>query len=1265
MTPKLIPVKDAIRAALKKQSVSEPDFIRFRQSLSTYFTQLDEARKQTQGEEHTKKLFTDLLKGIHYSGDQFYLNTVNYRGLIGADLVIRKGKTAASPAQVLIEVKRPDNKVEMISPDQFEKKAFYELVLYYLFEKEHHNNHELKSLIITNGLQIYLFDAETFAALFFRNTELLSFFKTWKNGQADEPHTQLMFEVIRRKMAESDADIPFTLIDLPAIKSGSQSEQTAVYRLLSPFQLLKEPVANDSNSLNRDFYLELLHIIGLEEKKDGSKKIIDRKDVPDEGSFLENTLQQIRTLDRLVLIPNLTQYGDTKEKQAFSIALELVITWLNRILFLKLLEAQLKTYHNGDPAYSFLNHATITEFDDLQELFFEVLAVPEENRSASVSAKFGHIPYLNSSLFEITDLERQILSASQLKDRLTLPLWKNTVLITDGNKRLTGDKPALQYLFEFLNAFAFATDSAEEIRPEAKTLINASVLGLIFEKINGYKDGSFFTPGYITMYMSREALRRSVTDKFNSKYGWSCSSLTDIHNQIWGRNLDLKDANAVINSLKICDPAVGSGHFLVSSLNELIAIKSELGILADRSGRSLAHVKVEVENDELLVTWHGDLFRYQMTDPESCRIQESLFHEKQTLIENCLFGVDINPKSVMICRLRLWVELLKNAYYKTHLPAGRTERQLETLPNIDINIKCGNSLISRFALNADLKEALKRSKHTIDSYRDAIKVYRHAETKDVRREMERLIGEIKTSFQSEITRNAPKAVKLYKLAGELTTLTTQTGLFGMTDREKKDWTKQVDKLTAEVKKLEVEIEDIRSNKIYENAFEWRFEFPEVLNDEGEFVGFDVVIGNPPYIRQEELTEFKPLFQSTFSTFAGTADLYVYFVEQGLRLLKPNGEFAFILPNKWMRTGYGKALRIYLKDVDIRQISDFGDLPVFEEATTYPCILEIRKTEASDKLSSSVITSLGFPEGLKSYLEANSMSVQTATLREEGWVLSGFEKQALLEKIRGKGVTLGKWVNEKIYRGLLTGLNEAFVINSETRNRLIAEDPLCEEIIKPFLAGRDIKRYQVPVPVNYLILFKNGETRKWFGQVKEPEAWALLCKKYPSVTTWLKPFEEKAKIRQDQGEFWWELRACAYYEEFEKPKLVLPDIALKQEITFDVINSSLGNTSYFIPFNDNYLLGLLNSQLVYFFYSQLTSTIRGGYLRFIRQYLEQIPIQTPDETRKTEIENLVDQILLQKKTNPQADTTEQERQIDRLVYELYDLTEEEIRVVEGE
>jgi adenine-specific DNA-methyltransferase len=500
-----------------------------------------------------------------------------------------------------------------------------------------------------------------------------------------------------------------------------------------------------------------------------------------------------------------------------------------------------------------LSFDKINNYDDLNSLFFQVLAKKPNERNEDVKEAFARVPYLNSSLFEANEMEHKTLFISNLRDAKILPLISNTVLKGASGKKQKGALNALQYLFEFLEAYDFGSEGAEAIQEENKTLINASVLGLIFEKINGYKDGSFFTPGFITMYMCRETIRRAVVQKFNEQKGWACESLTEVEDQLEVQ--DRAEANIIVNSLKISDPAVGSGHFLVSALNEIISIMNDLRILQDRNCSRLKEYEFKVENDELIITDSGELFECHYAKKESQRVQEAFFHEKQAIIENCLFGVDINPNSVKICRLRLWIELLKNAYYKAPLATGEGpggEVGLETLPNIDIYIKCGNSLISRFGLDADIKDALKQSKWTIDSYRLAMDAYRNAQNKEEKHAMERLINDIKGDFRSEISKSDPKVKKLYKISGELTKLTTQRSLFDMPAKEKKAWNKKLNSLNLESRKLDEAIEEIKSNKICENAFEWRFEFPEVLNDAGDFVGFDVVIGNPPYIRIQDL-----------------------------------------------------------------------------------------------------------------------------------------------------------------------------------------------------------------------------------------------------------------------------------------------------------------------------------------------------------------------------------------------------------------------------
>jgi hypothetical protein len=587
--------------------------------------------------------------------------------------------------------------------------------------------------------------------------------------------------------------------------------------------------------------------------------------------------------------------------------------------------------------------------------------------------------------------------------------------------------------------------------------------------------------------------------------------------------------------------------------------------------------------------------------------------------------------------------------------------QLETLPNIDINIKTGNSLVSRFALDADLGQALKKSQWNIGTYRAAVATYRNAQNKEQKHEMERLIASIKADFRSEIARNDPKMKKLSLLKGDLLRLTTQQNLFGMSEREKADWEKKTSQLTVDIQKLDAEIAAIQANKIYENAFEWRFEFPEVLSPDGDFVGFDVVIGNPPYIRQEEFTELKPHLKSRFEIFAGTADLYVYFVELGMKVLRSGGDFTFIIPNKWMRAGYGKTLRNYVKSYSIMRILDFGDLPVFEEATTYPCILQLMKAGAVTAFKAANINTLEFPHGLGAYAEEHRLEVLTSELTEEGWTIADSRTQKLLAKLKQNSKPLGEYVGGKIFYGIKTGFNEAFVIDEATKNRLIAEDPNSAAIIKPFLAGRDIKRYQQPTSDKYLIFTRRG----------------IEIEKYPAILNHLQNFrtylEPKPKnhtgnewLGRKSGTYkWYEIQdAVDYYEEFEKGKIMLPDIAIKAECLIDLTGSYCVNTAYIIPITDYFLLGLLNSSLTHFFYSNLTSSIRGGYLRFTRQYIEQIPVVMDKGRSYEQFETLVDQILNAKQSDPSADTTALEQQIDQLVYQLYGLSPEEIRLVEG-
>ena len=1235
--------RKALNKAFLKVKPNRSDIEGFKTNLIALLDRTND----TESEEFHKNLVSDFLKKTYYDPNHF----INTKGR--NDLVIHNGQNPDSTVGVILEAKKPTNKAEMIATTKLNTKAFQELVLYYLRERITNKNLEVKHLIATNINEWFIFDATLFDRLFAQNKLLVKQFTDFEGGRLADTTTDFFYKQVAEPFINNiTAEIEFTHFSVQDFQNSLRNTDKAddhsliaLFKLLSPEHLLKLPFTNDSNSLDKRFYSELLHIIGLTETKEGSKKLIERNKAGERhtGTILEDAIIQLDSLDKLSRLEKPSQFGSTQEERLFNIALELSITWINRILFLKLLEAQLITYHKGDKSYSFLNFDKINSYDDLNSLFFQVLARKYDERNQDVKKAFEKVPYLNSSLFEPTDIEQLTLFISNLKDDKTIPIFSQTVLKDQQGKKRSGNIATLQYLFEFLDAYDFGAEASSAIQEDNKTLINASVLGLIFEKINGYKDGSFFTPGFITMYMCRETIRKAVVQKFNETKQWNCTTLEELYDKIDDR----KEANKIVNSIKICDPAVGSGHFLVSALNEMIAVKNDLKILQDRDGKRLKEYQVEVVNDELIVTdEEGELFEYNPSNKESQRIQETLFYEKQTIIENCLFGVDINTNSVKICRLRLWIELLKNAYYKN-------ATELETLHNIDINIKCGNSLVSRFAIDADLKQALKKSKWTIDSYRIAVDTYRNAESKEQKREMERLIADIKSDFRSEISLNDPKVKKLRKLSGDLYQMTNQGQLFEMSKKEKADWNKKVTQLTEETKKLETEIEEIKANKIFENAFEWRFEFPEVLNDDGDFVGFDVVIGNPPYIRQEELGEFKNHLQTNYKVFTSGGDIFSYFYELSHSIMKDKGYFSFI-NNTFDKTTAGKTLREFVENnFRFERYIDFTDVVVFEEATTYPIILIAQKSNHKSNFIFFKYTKANFYD--KELLCNTSIYTEVAQdkLNTSAWNFINSFEQNVLSKIQKHKSIIELF--GKCYYGVKTALNEAFV----TENNLGSYN-----VLKDVYDGKDLKKWATPQPFKKMIVFESKSTSKNFGKLSEDVAFEKMKVAYPEIISHLEPFKEKAKKRFDKGEYWWELRNCAYYDLFEKPKIIFPNLQNNNKFAFDDTGVYLNAPAVFLPSNDKALLAVLNSKVVWHFLKSVCVIRSGGYIEVKPQYFEQIPIPNIDATIQNKLTVLADKAIQAKTNNQQADITEIENQVDQLVYQLYELTEEEIKIIEN-
>ena len=1245
MNVKELKPRKALNKAFLKVKPNRIDIEGFKTHLITLLDRTND----TESEEFHKNLVSDFLKDTYYKQTHF----INTKGR--NDLVIHNGQHANSTVGVIIEAKKPTNKAEMISTKKLNAKAFQELVLYYLRERITHKNIEVKYLVATNINEWFIFDATLFDRLFAQNKNFVKQFNDFEDGRLAGTKTDFFYKQIAEPFIDSiTAEIEFTYFNLQDFQKplrntdkADDNSLIALFKLLSPEHLLKLPFTNDSNSLDKRFYGELLHIIGLTETKEGSKKLIERNKAGERhpGTIIEATIIQLDSLDKMSRLEKPYQFGNTQEERLFNVALELSITWINRILFLKLLEAQLITYHKGDKSYSFLNLDKIKNYDDLNDLFFQVLARKYEERNEDVKKAFEKTPYLNSSLFAPTDIEQVTLFISNLKDDKTIPIFSQTVLKDQQGKKRTGKISTLQYFFEFLDAYDFGAEGGEEIQEDNKTLINASVLGLIFEKINGYKDGSFFTPGFITMYMCRETIRKAVVQKFNETQEWNCTTLEEIYDKIEDR----KEANKIVNSIKICDPAVGSGHFLVSALNEMIAVKNDLKILQDRDGKRLKEYQVEVVNDELIVTdEEGELFEYNPNNKESQRIQETLFHEKQTIIENCLFGVDINSNSVKICRLRLWIELLKNAYYKN-------ATELETLPNIDINIKCGNSLVSRFAIDADLKQALKKSKWSIDSYRVAVDTYRNAENKEQKREMERLITAIKSDFTSEIEKPFSKKIseargKAEMLATEIINLTS----FGekidknLIDRQKK----AVDALL----KLETERDDIKANKIFENAFEWRFEFPEVLNDDGDFVGFDVVIGNPPYVQLQSIKEISiQLERFGYLTFTSMGDLYALFYEKGNQILKEKGILCFISGSAWMRTNYGQNLRTYFNNhTSLLEVIDLSDCDIFDSATVLTTIIKFEKSEIKKPIKAIRFTKKD--QNKLVYLKEvfDNEHILIDSFPSASWVISDNATHEIKSKVELQGKKLIEW-GISINYGIKTGYNDAFIIDGKTKDELIAKDPKSAEILKPLLRGRDVKKYYYNYEDLWLINTHNG--------VKEKNIPPVDVTNYIAVKEFLDLHWNKISSRSDKGDTPYNLRNCAYSEDFEKPKIIYPNMTKFLPFTFDKSGFYTNQKCFILTGNNlEYLVSFFNSKLFKYCFEENFPELQGNTRELNKVIFEQIPVKTiSDETPFIE---KVNQILAAKKLQPTADTTVLENQIDQLIYQLYDLTEEEIKIVEG-
>jgi adenine-specific DNA-methyltransferase len=1231
-----------LNKAYRQVAIERSCFNNFCACMKHLFENIADGQREETQKEHLRVFLSDTFYKSYYMAPEGDI-----------DLAIHLEKTGKSKIGLLIEVKSTMNKNEMISTEDLNKKALQELLLYYLRERVTKRNSDLKYLVATNIYEYFIFDAQVFEKFFYNNSKLRKEFNDFEEDRKTSSKTDFFYSEIAAKYIDEVAvNLDYAYFDirnyLKYIDTTNSRKLIELYKIFSDTHLLKLPFQSDSNFLNKNFYAELLHIIGIEEQKVNSKIIIVRKDLNRrcDASLLEDTINILDSEDRLDSLPNLSFYGNTHEEQLFTVAMELCITWINRILFLKLLEAQLLKYHNGDANYKFLTISKIKDFDELNRLFFQVLARDYSHRTESITKEFRYVPYLNSSLFEISDLELKTICINNLSQSLELPLMLKSVLKKKKNVIIPDALPTLQYLFEFLDAYNFSSEGTEEIQDDAKTLINASVLGLIFEKINGHKDGAVFTPGVITVYMSHESIERVVINKFNNYYGWNCKSLADLYN-----NIDnIEEANEIINDLKICDAAVGSGHYLVSSLNELIYIKYELGILTDGHGKRIKKrfYSFTIENDELMVADEdNNIFQYIPGNQECQRIQEMLFNEKRYIIENCLFGVDINPNSVRICRLRLWIELLKNAYYTKE----SNYTQLETLPNIDINIKCGNSLLHRFDIKESIQSVLRKTGITISEYKTAVAKYRSTSNKDDKKELAKVIGKIKSTLLTEIKLKDKDFLKLQKKRKELHEL-KEPVLFELSKLEQKVRNKNIEKLSNEIKSIEDYFDEIKNNKIYYEAFEWRIEFPEVLDEDGNFIGFDCVIGNPPYIQLQSMgKDADALERMNYQTYTRTGDIYCLFYEEGMNILKEGGLLCYITSNKWMRAQYGESLRNYfVTKTNPVLLIDFTGNKIFESATVYTNILILYKCANKNK---TIVCSVKNKDSLKKlsvYVQQQN-SIYNFSSRESWVVLSPIELN-IKRKIEDVGTPLKDW-NIQIYRGILTGCNDAFIIPSKKRNEILdncrTEDERQRtiELIQPILRGRDIKQYGYKWGNMWLINTHNGIK----GELPR-----INIENYPAVKDHLDKYWNKIRDRTDQGDTPYNLRNCAYMDDFNKPKIIYPNMTKYMPFVYDDMKF-MTNQKCFIITGDKiaFLTAFLNSSLFKYCFRNSFPELQGGTRELSKIFFNKIPVLKINDAVEVKFRSMIKDIQ-------DAYTDRKATEIDAKIFDLYNLSEEERQLI---
>lgn len=1269
MSKRYTPSKFLNEKRLREIPVEPEVFAKFKEALSNHLPPSPDDDPETN--------YTNAVKAI--LDDTFYKgrNKIAQRKGVNTDLNIFEDNTTTSTPMVLIEMKKPSEMSEMLSEKNLNRKALHELILYYLTEFiDHDHNNSIRYLIATNGYEWFIFEETLFRRQFYKNKK---FVQEYRKVNPNEPRlyketTAQFYEYVSKEIEAKDLTdgmsyIYFSLRDWDKMSDRSLM---GICKLLSPYFLLGVR-RRDANDMNDNFYRELLYIIGLEEKTEKGNVTIQRlpKERREPGSLLECT------------ISSLLAYDNLSESERYDAALDLVLTWVNRLLFIKLVESQLINFNSYEEKekYEFFKEERIKSFRHIDDLFFKVLALPKEKRDEEVNGQFPEVPYLNSKLFECSYLEHHLSTRISILNATPMKPYKDTAVTDGGGRKIKAPLSNIRYIIEFLAKYNFG----EARKDDTRELINASVLGKIFEKINGYKDGAVFTPASVTYFICKETLERAVVDKLNERLGCRCKTLSELRGYVPSDGLRM--VSDVINELRVCDPAVGSGHFLVSALNRIVAIKAELGVLLDENDQPLTlsyNIGVS-EDDELEVKRGNQHFSYKKGVDELTRIQKALFREKAAIISNCLFGVDLNYKSVDICQLRLWIELLKNAYYDGD--------KLVTLPNIDINVKQGDSLLHNLSLDADIMPILKKHCFSISNYKSINDKYKTAD-KQGRREYNKILKNVQTGLLYIAHDGSDKLYKRKtKLAAKLDKLgfiNYANPIFDHEEIEDERVREEVEKIAADLKKVKAQI-DVREC-IYKNAFEWRYMFPDVLADDGSFEGFDCIIGNPPYI---QLQSMKPVAdeysKKNYAAFARTGDISVLFYEWCMSLLKAGGYLTFITTNSWMRSDYGRKLRKFLEGsgVNPMMLIDFFTFQVFRDVTVRTNILMLRRAENQNRLMCCTVEdnkSFNLKELGKFYHENKAAR---SFIGKSPWVFGDEEKEEIKDfvSLQGKAVKEKVW-GLSINRGVPTGLNDAFWIDQSDYQAILVADPKSAEIIKPMLRGRNINTYQIEWDNIYLICTfpskeysiddypaikrhllsyaKNKLIEKGYKWVADDYLEEFCYKKLLQTGDEITINGQKIyfsaaqceKSRKKTLNDWFETQdPIAFYPDFAKKKIVYPNQTTHLSFYLDTEGYYINQKAYMIVGRHlGYLTAFFNSALFRYCFTDEFPIIQGAGREMNKSIFERIPVKDVSEEEEAEYECRVMEIQQMRRDGLATD--DKERELDLMILAHYEITDTE-------